>query len=98
MNAIDVYFLILPGTVLMDLAGVGEPFRFAKRFGAEFRLHFIGPKSLPKTFLGLTLQGVEDLPQILPSDAIVFVPCVALTPDFPRLEARQAAAWLSETV
>ncbi|MCX7175201.1 MAG: helix-turn-helix domain-containing protein [Proteobacteria bacterium] len=98
MNVTEVYFLVLPGTVLMDLAGVGEPFRFAKRFGGEFRLHFIGPKSLPKTFLGLTLQGVEELPQSLPSGAIIFVPCVALTPDFPRPEIGQAAAWLAEVV
>jgi len=98
MNAIDIYFLILPGTVLMDLAGVGEPFRFAKRFGAEFRLHFVGPKAMPKTFLGLTLQGIEEPPQTLPSGAIVFVPCVALTSDFPRPEAKQAAAWLAQTV
>lgn len=98
MNVTDVYFLILPGTVLMDLAGVGEPFRFAKRFGAEFHLHFIGPQSMPRTFLGLTLQGVEALPQSLPPGAIVFVSCIAVTPDFPRPEVKQAAAWLAETV
>lgn len=99
MNVIDVYFVILPGTMLMDLAGVGEPFRVAKRFGAGFRLHFIGPKSMPKTYLGLTLQGVEELPQALPPGAVVFVPGVAIANEsFPGRDAKQAAAWLVEVM
>lgn len=78
MKPVDVVFVVLPGTMLMDLAGVGEPFRVARKFGADYRLHFVGPTADPKSFLGLSLQGVAPLPEALPDGAIVFVPGVAM--------------------
>lgn len=97
MKQIDVYLLVLPGTMLLDLAGVGEPLRLAGQYGTAFRLHFIGPKSLPGSFLGLRLQDVQALPASLPGGAIVIVPGLEITREsFPQHEAREAAAWLSK--
>lgn len=97
MKPINVYLLALPGTMLLDLAGVGEPLRVAERLGAPFRLQVIGPESMPMSFFGLALQGVQALPASLPRDAIVIVPGLDITPKpFPQHEAGQAAAWLTE--
>lgn len=99
MSATDVYFVVLPGTMLMDLAGVAEPFRLAKRFGGEFRLHFVGPAPLTKTYAGLTLQGVAELPPSLPDGAVVFVPGVPVTDAAaPRPSELRVVAWLAEVM
>ena len=99
MPATDVYFVVLPGTMLMDLAGVAEPFRLAERFGGRFRLHFVGPAPLTKTYAGLTLQGIGELPQSLPDGSIVFVPGVPVAADGSmRPSASQAAAWLADVI
>lgn len=73
MPATDVYFPVLPGTMLMDLAGIAAPFRLAERFGGRFRLHFVGPAPLTQTYAGLTLQGIGEPPPSLPDGAVVFV-------------------------
>lgn len=99
MQQTDVYFTVLPGTMLLDLAGVGEPFRIANRFGGKFQLHFVGPRLTPKSFLGLTLHGIEDFPLQLPSRAIVMVPGIAIGQDASAtLERREAIAWLRSVV
>ncbi len=99
MPTTDVYFLVLPGTMLMDLAGVAEPFRLAERFGGRFRLHFVGPAPLAKTYAGLTLQGIGELPPSLPDGAVVFVPGVPIAADGSiRAPASQAAAWLAQVI
>src|ERR1700694_188562 len=72
----DVYFLVLPGTMLLDFAGTSETLRVAADFGAPFRIHYVGPADLPRTSLGLTLGGVEPLPAGLPPGAIVIIPGV----------------------
>jgi transcriptional regulator GlxA family with amidase domain len=99
MPAADLYFVVLPGTMLMDLAGVAEPFRLAERFGARFRLHFVGPTLLAKTYAGLTLQGVGELPPSLPDGAVVFVSGVPIADDGSmRPSACQVAAWLAGVI
>jgi len=99
MQTTDIYFVVLPGTMLMDLAGVAEPFRLAERFGARFRLHFVGPAPLTKTYSGLTLQGIGELPQSLADGAVVFVPGVPVTADGSmRPPASQAVAWLADVI
>ena len=54
---VDVLFLVLPGTMLLDFAGTAESLRVAASFGAPFRLHYIGPGDGPRSSLGLTLGG-----------------------------------------
>ena len=98
-SATDLYFVVLPGTMLMDLAGVAEPFRLAGRFGVRFRLHFVGPAPLTKTYAGLTLQGVGPLPPSLPDGAVVFLPGVPVSDQgIPRPPESQVIAWLAGVI
>ena len=39
----DLYTLIVPGTMLMDVGVMSDTFRLAVEFGARCRLHQIGP-------------------------------------------------------
>jgi transcriptional regulator GlxA family with amidase domain len=95
----DVYFLVLPGTMLLDFAGTAETLRVAADFGAPLRLHYIGPADHPRTSIGLTLGGVSPLPKRLPDGAIVVIPGVEKSArDYRLPQARRAAAWLSRRV
>lgn len=95
----DVYFLVLPGTMLLDFAGTAETLRVAADHGAPFRIHYVGPSDGPRASLGLTLGGVEPLPEALPPGAIVIIPGVERSArDYRRPEARRAAAWLARAV
>ncbi len=95
----DVYFLVLPGTMLLDFAGTAETLRVAADYGAPLRIHHVGPADGPRTSIGLTLGGVEPLPDRLPAGAVVLIPGVERSAsDYRRPEARVAAAWLARVV
>jgi transcriptional regulator GlxA family with amidase domain len=97
--ATDIYFLVLPGTMLLDFAGTAETLRVAADFGAPFRLHYVGPGDLPRTSTGLRLGGVLPLPRRLPDGAIVVIPGVEKSArDYQLPQARRASAWLARTV
>ena len=99
MTETDIYFLVLPGTMLLDFAGTAESFRVAADFGARFRLHYVAPSGQALSSLGLTLGGLEPLPDHLPMGAIVLVPGVACSAkDYLLPEARTAAQWLAQSV
>jgi transcriptional regulator GlxA family with amidase domain len=92
---IEIYFIVLPGTMLLDFAGTAESFRVAADFGAEFRLHYIGPRDGSRSSLGLTLGGLEPLPDQLPEKAVVIIPGVAASAkDYCSPEALATSAWL----
>lgn len=65
---IDVVFLVLPDTLLLDLAGPAEAFRLAnqalRRRGRTpaFRMRHIGPRPQTASSVGLTVSGLEPLP------------------------------------
>lgn len=65
---VDVLFLVLPDTLLLDLAGPAEAFRLAnqalQRQGrpALFHLRFAGPAPQSTSSVGLVLAGLEPLP------------------------------------
>ena len=95
----EVFFLVLPGTMLLDFAGTAESFRVAGDFGADFRLHYVAPSGQAESSLGLTLGGLEPLPERLPEGAIVIIPGVAASAtDYRRPEAQAAVRWLMRTV
>jgi len=95
----DIYFLVLPGTMLLDFAGTAETFRVAMDHGAALRLHYVAPAGPVRSSLGLTLGGLEPLPERVPAGALVLIPGVACSAEDYRLpEARAALAWLRRTV
>ena len=70
-SLIDVLFVIVPHSLVLDIAGPAEAFRLANQhreargLPARFRLRFAGPSASPETSVGLTLGGLEPLPMAL---------------------------------
>jgi transcriptional regulator GlxA family with amidase domain len=68
---VDVLFIVLPDTLLLDLAGPAEAFRLANqalvRRGREplFRLRYAGPQAQVASSVGLMLAEIEPLPAVL---------------------------------
>src|SRR5262249_34020344 len=68
---IDVLFVIVPHSLLLDIAGPAEAFRLAnwhreiRGLPPRFRLRFAGPKEAPDTSVGLAVSGLEPLPEDL---------------------------------
>ena len=58
-SAIDVLFLVLPDTLLLDLAGPAEAFRLANQQLARrgqaprFKLRYVGPEPSASSSVGL---------------------------------------------
>ena len=66
---VDVCFVVLPQTLLLDLAGPAEAFRLANqalvRQGRAplWRLRHVGPQPQVDSSVGLQLTGLEPLPE-----------------------------------
>lgn len=69
---VSLYFVLLPGSLILDWAGPAEAFRIANQALAArgqppaFDLCFIGPQAAPATSVGIHLGGVAPLPESLP--------------------------------
>lgn len=79
MAVIDVLFVVLPDSLLLDLAGPAETFRLAnqhlKRLGRApaFRMRFIGPVAQVRSSVGLGLGPIEPLPARLETTSWVML-------------------------
>lgn len=73
----DIVFVLLPQTLLLDLAGPAEAFRLANQRliqrgrSAGYRLRFVAAHPEMVTSVGLTLGALEPLPDTLPAGARV---------------------------
>lgn len=96
----DVYFLLLPQLVLLDLAGPAEAFRMAnKKVPDSYRLHFVAPTRSVQAAIGLQLGALDPLPARLADDAIVVVNGVSGEPvDFDEPSTQRVVAWLGSGV
>ena len=76
---IDVLFLVLPDSLLLDLAGPAEAFRLANQQlahagkPAAFRMRYVGPLPEVVSSVGLSLAQIESLPTTLPARCWVAV-------------------------
>jgi transcriptional regulator GlxA family with amidase domain len=65
---IDVLFVVLPDTLLLDLAGPAEAFRLANQalqrqgLPAAFAMRYAGPQTTVVSSVGLALSQIEPLP------------------------------------
>jgi transcriptional regulator GlxA family with amidase domain len=65
---IDVLFVIVPHSLLLDIAGPAEAFRLANQHRGRrglpprFRLRFAAPNATQDTSVGLSIAGLEPLP------------------------------------
>ena len=95
---IDVLFLVLPDSLLLDLAGPAEAFRLANqqlrhaRKPAAFRMGFVGPLPEVMSSVGLSLSKIEPLPDELPPRCWVVV--LGRPGDAPEVLRRQRS-WLA---
>ena len=95
----DIYIVVVPGTMLLDIAGTVETLRIAQQMGAPYRLHLIGPTTRARCSIGLDLCGMEPLPPELPAGATLLVPGAANSAlDYKSPESAEAAAWMARTV
>ena len=66
---IDVLFVIVPHSLLLDIAGPAEAFRLANQhreargLPPRFRLRFAGPVATLPTSVGLSLADLDPLPE-----------------------------------
>lgn len=105
---IDVFFLVLPETLLLDLAGPAEAFRLANLHRQAhgqppaFRLRYVGAEPQAVTSIGIQVAGLEPLPAELPEGAwIVLMGRPGLRETLPRLQRNgwlPARQWLVRTV
>lgn len=68
---IEVLFVVLPDSLLLDVGGPAEAFRLAnaqlvaRGQPPAFKLRFVGPEPSTASSVGLTLAGLEPLPEQL---------------------------------
>lgn len=67
----DVWFVVLPGVLALDMTGPAETLRLA---GGRFRLRYIGPDADVETSIGLKISGIAPLPEHLPAGSLLVVP------------------------
>lgn len=100
---IDVLFVIVPHSLLLDIAGPAEAFRLANlhRESAgqppRFRLGFAGPATAPQTSVGVTIADLAPLPDQLTTPTWVVVvgqPAAQLGDVTP--EVATTAQWLND--
>ncbi|QTD47051.1 GlxA family transcriptional regulator [Ottowia testudinis] len=100
-GVIDVLFLLLPGSLLLDWAGPAEALRMANAQRAaqgeppRFRLRFAGPGDGVAGSVGPLLTGLEPLPATLPTPSwVVLVGQPGDAMDLRTPPARAALHWL----
>jgi transcriptional regulator GlxA family with amidase domain len=102
-HLIDVLFVIVPHSLLLDIAGPAEAFRLANQHRERrgqpprFRLCFASHDATLSTSVGLSLAGLVPLPQRLsaPTWVVVVGQPTAHTRATPAIVA--TAKWLNET-
>jgi transcriptional regulator GlxA family with amidase domain len=94
-----VYIVLLPGFLLLDLAGPAEALRIATRMGGAFELHFVSPIAAPKSSLGVAIDPVARLPEYVPDHAWLLLPGVtSLQFDLDSSATQRALSWLRRHV
>jgi transcriptional regulator GlxA family with amidase domain len=102
-HLVDVLFVIVPHSLLLDVAGPAEAFRLANQHRGRrglpprFRLRFAAPSEAQPTSVGLSIAGLEPLPQELaPTTWVVVVgqPTEHLSNVTPAVTT--TARWLSQ--
>lgn len=98
---IDVVFVLLPGSLVLDWAGPAEALRSANAqlaaqgLPARFRLRFVGLQTQATSSVGAVVAGLEPLPATLPAPCwLVLVGQPGATIDLDTPEARAALHWL----
>ena len=83
MRKVQVYVLLPPQLLLLDLAGPLEVLRRANHVqpGVQFEVRYVGPAASMRTSIGLAVTDIEPLPGRVPPGAIL--PSVTNAPPSP---------------
>ncbi|MBC2771407.1 helix-turn-helix domain-containing protein [Rhizobium sp. AQ_MP] len=75
MEMIPVFILVPPDTLLIDIAGPLEVLRYAngEQDRVRFDYRYISAKPRQSTSIGLVLDGLDPLPEMLPKNAILVI-------------------------
>lgn len=88
----DVWFVMLPGLLALDLTGPAETFVLTK---GAFRLHYIGPDAEITTSIGLKMTGISPLPDTLPEGSLLVLSGVTDSSNaFSTPQANKVRHWL----
>ncbi|MGB4359818.1 MAG: helix-turn-helix domain-containing protein [Rhodoferax sp.] len=101
---IDVLFVLLPASLILDWAGPAEALRIANRhlvaqgLPAHFNLRFVGPRAEVVSSVGVQLTGVEPLPAhaSLRNSWVVVVGQPGDAVDVQTPEAQHLLHWLRD--
>ena len=100
-TAIQVHFVLLPGSLILDWTGPAEALRMANqrlRDAGEadaFGLHFIGPQAETASSVGATISAIAPLPATLPEQSwVVLVGQPGATIDVTKPETLTLLHWL----
>lgn len=94
---IDIYVLLLPELLMLDVAGPAEVFNFASRYGdTRYKLHFIGPVESIETSIGMSIN-VAPLPSEVPAQSWLLLPGLeGAKIDFTCEAIAAAVTWLAD--
>jgi len=99
---IELLFVVLPETLLLDLAGPAEAFRLANRHlqlrgrAPAFRLRFLGPAPSAASSVGASLAQLEPLPSAIEQPSwIVLLGLPGNGEDAARRVASPSPDWLA---
>jgi transcriptional regulator GlxA family with amidase domain len=70
---VQVWFLLVPGVVSLDVTGPAETLKLA---GGAFALRYFGPEESITTSTDMTISRIEPLPDRLPAGSLLVVPGV----------------------
>ena len=79
-ESVPVYFVIVPGCLLLDVAGPAEALRMANSYleargrARGFALHYVAPSPESQSSVGLPLLALESLPERIADNAWVIIP------------------------
>ena len=95
----DIYVLIVPGTMLIDVAGISDTFRLAIELGASYSIQHVGPSSQSSCSIGLSLSGIAPLPDRMTEGATLIVPgATNAERDYQSSESAVAEKWMASVM
>ena len=91
----DLYFVLTPNFMLLDLAGPAEAFQIAAQNGANFTLKMVEPVSELTCSFGIKQNKLAPLPVPIPAGAhIVLIGAENSIVNLQSAEAHSVVAWL----
>ena len=100
---IEVCFVLLPDTLIMDWAGPAEALRIANQKLVQlgqpecFKLRFVGPRSEAATSVGLQVVGLEALPRKFPQEAwLMLLGMPGNRIDLQKQGIKEVLSWLRQ--